>query len=235
MKLMSNKSPQLFDFCFEFLRRHRPETFGEKPGVCALFYCDQIHVFQFEPVRAGPELGDEHLGTRVVVAPLEPERYRDALADAAAGGYSSFEGWVRDHNDGKRVRRLEYEAFESLALKEGARIVQEAQAKRYIVDTVETTFPILKVMHEYKLLAPYASAYLAAYPDEVKEPAGKGLVYWATDRESYIGLAYNTNSIQGNAVPKGFDDLLPPFHDFLTWFHSVPSVSSFGGNYRAGP
>lgn len=91
-----------------------------------------------------------------------------------------------------------------------ARIVQEAQAKRYIVDTVETTFPILKVMQEYKLLAPYGSLHLAAYPDEVKEQAGKGLVYWATDRESYIGLAYNTNSIQGNAVPKGFDDLLKP-------------------------
>jgi len=59
-------------------------------------------------------------------APLEPERYRDALADAAAGGYSSFEGWVRDHNEGKHVRHLEYEAFESLAIKEGARIVQEA-------------------------------------------------------------------------------------------------------------
>ena len=91
-----------------------------------------------------------------------------------------------------------------------SRIVQEAQAKRYIVDTVETTFPILKVMQEYKLLAPYTSAHLAAYPDEVKERAGKHLVYWATDRESYIGLAYNTNSIQGNAVPKGFDDLLKP-------------------------
>ena len=91
-----------------------------------------------------------------------------------------------------------------------ARIVQEAQAKRYIVDTIETTFPILKVMQEYKLLAPYASPHLAAYPDEVKERAGKGLVYWATDRESYIGLAYNTNSIPGNAVPKAFDDLLKP-------------------------
>ena len=59
-------------------------------------------------------------------APLEPERYRAALADATAGGYASFEGWVRDHNEGKAVRRLEYEAFESLALKEGARIVAEA-------------------------------------------------------------------------------------------------------------
>ena len=42
-----------------------------------------------------------------------------------------------------------------------ARIVQEAQAKRYIVDTVETTFPILKVMQEYKLLAPYGSEWFA--------------------------------------------------------------------------
>lgn len=89
-----------------------------------------------------------------------------------------------------------------------SRILQEAQAKRHIVDSVETTFPILKVMQEYKLLEPYFSAHLAAYPDDVKEKAGKGLVFWATDRESYIGLAYNTNSVQGSAVPKNFDDLL---------------------------
>jgi len=60
-----------------------------------------------------------------------------------------------------------------------ARIVQEAQAKRYIVDTVETTFPILKVMQEYKLLAPYGSPHLAAYPDEVKNKPAK---VWFTGR-----------------------------------------------------
>src|SRR5688572_19157342 len=90
------------------------------------------------------------------------------------------------------------------------RVLQEAQAKRYLVDTIETTFPILKVMQEYKLLAPYFSPHLGQYPDEAKEKADKGLVYWATDRESYIGLAYNTNIVQGNAVPKSFDDLLNP-------------------------
>ncbi len=57
---------------------------------------------------------------------LELERYRAELEDPSAGGYASFEGWVRDHNEGQRVRRLEYEAFEALAIKEGARIVQEA-------------------------------------------------------------------------------------------------------------
>ena len=91
-----------------------------------------------------------------------------------------------------------------------SRILQEAQAKRYLVDTVETTFPILKVMRDEKLLAHYFSPYLAAYPDEVKEKSAKGLVYWATDRESYIGVAYNTEAVPTAAAPKRFDDLLKP-------------------------
>ena len=90
------------------------------------------------------------------------------------------------------------------------RVLQESQAKRFLVDSIETTFPVLKVMQEYKLLAAYFSPHLAQYPDEAKEKSDKGLVYWATDRESYIGLAYNTNVIQGGAVPKSFDDLLKP-------------------------
>jgi len=90
------------------------------------------------------------------------------------------------------------------------RVLQESQAKRFLVDSIETTFPVLKVMQEYKLLASYFSPHLAQYPDEAKEKTDKGLVYWATDRESYIGLAYNTNVIQGSAVPKSFDDLLRP-------------------------
>ncbi|HEX6175000.1 MAG TPA: extracellular solute-binding protein [Candidatus Binatia bacterium] len=90
------------------------------------------------------------------------------------------------------------------------RVLQEAQAKRNLVDTIETTFPILKVMQEYKLLTPYFSPHLASYPDEVKEKAEKGLVYWATDRESYIGLAYNTNVVPEKGALKNFDDLLQP-------------------------
>jgi iron(III) transport system substrate-binding protein len=90
------------------------------------------------------------------------------------------------------------------------RVMQEAQAKRFIVDSIETTFPILKVMQENKLLAPYFSPHLAQYSDEAKEKSERGLVYWTTDRESYISVSYNTNTVQGNAVPKSFDDLLKP-------------------------
>jgi molybdopterin synthase catalytic subunit len=62
-------------------------------------------------------------------SPLHIEPLRDALLDPQAGGYASFEGWVRNHNEGQEVTRLEYEAFEQLAIKEGERIVSEAIAK----------------------------------------------------------------------------------------------------------
>lgn len=57
---------------------------------------------------------------------LTPATYRTALEDPAAGGYASFEGWVRNHNEGLAVTSLEYEAFQELADKEGERIVAEA-------------------------------------------------------------------------------------------------------------
>ena len=60
---------------------------------------------------------------------LDPAALRAALADPACGGYAAFEGWVRDENDGERVRRLEYEAFEALALREAERIMAEARAR----------------------------------------------------------------------------------------------------------
>ncbi len=58
--------------------------------------------------------------------PLRPEQCRQALADPHCGAFVSFEGWVRNHNDGREVRALEYEAYEQLGLKEGERIVREA-------------------------------------------------------------------------------------------------------------
>jgi molybdopterin synthase catalytic subunit len=61
---------------------------------------------------------------------IDPAALGVALRDPAAGGFSSFEGWVRDHNEGQRVLRLEYEAYVELAVKEGTRIVADA-AQRF--------------------------------------------------------------------------------------------------------
>lgn len=54
---------------------------------------------------------------------------RRELLDPGAGGYVSFEGWVRNFNEGRSVLRLEYEAFESLAVAEGGRILAAAAAR----------------------------------------------------------------------------------------------------------
>lgn len=61
--------------------------------------------------------------------PLDTEALRESLRDPACGGYTSFEGWVRNHNEGHNVSRLEYEAFEPLAVKEAERIMAEAVEK----------------------------------------------------------------------------------------------------------
>jgi molybdopterin synthase catalytic subunit len=63
---------------------------------------------------------------RFTPAAIDTTAARREVQDVAAGGYVSFEGWVRDHNEGREVTRLEYEAFQDLAIKEGERILEEA-------------------------------------------------------------------------------------------------------------
>lgn len=70
---------------------------------------------------------------RLSAAAFDTSALRSELAHPAAGGFASFEGWVRNHNEGLAVTRLEYEAFEALAVKEGERIIEEARARFPIV------------------------------------------------------------------------------------------------------
>ena len=83
-----------------------------------------------------------------------------------------------------------------------ARMLEEAKAKRPIVDTIETTEGNLMFQRDAQLIRPYFSPHFAAYPKEAKEPAERGLYFWATARESYIGFAYNKNLLSKAAVPR---------------------------------
>ena len=70
---------------------------------------------------------------RIAKSEFQPETERESIAVPSCGGYVSFEGWVRNRNEGQDVLRLEYQAYEALALKEGNRIVAEA-AERFPVE-----------------------------------------------------------------------------------------------------
>ncbi|MDO5091286.1 MAG: molybdenum cofactor biosynthesis protein MoaE [Cardiobacteriaceae bacterium] len=62
-------------------------------------------------------------------APIDTARARQALLRRSAGGYASFEGWVRDHHAGKAVDKLIYSAYTEMAEKEGRRIIADAVAR----------------------------------------------------------------------------------------------------------
>jgi molybdopterin synthase catalytic subunit len=51
------------------------------------------------------------------------------LSDERAGACVTFEGWVRNRNEGQPVHSLEYEAYEPLAHSEGEKILAEARAR----------------------------------------------------------------------------------------------------------
>ena len=65
--------------------------------------------------------------------PLEAIDFKSRFADVRAGGYVTFEGWVRNHNEGREVLRLEYEAYEQLCLEEASRIIAEAKEQFDII------------------------------------------------------------------------------------------------------
>lgn len=65
----------------------------------------------------------------ISATPIEPAGLQRVLDDVRAGAGVTFEGRVRDRNDGRSVRSLEYEAYVPLAESEGARILAEARGR----------------------------------------------------------------------------------------------------------
>src|SRR5262245_5181141 len=68
---------------------------------------------------------------KISAATIDPEVLKRTLEAAASGACVTFEGWVRNHNDGTSapVLALEYEAHAPIAEAEGAKILREALDK----------------------------------------------------------------------------------------------------------
>ena len=71
---------------------------------------------------------------RLSGTPFDVAAQREAMLHARAGAHASFEGWVRDHNDGRAVSGLHYDAYARLAEDEGKRVLEEAIDRFDIVD-----------------------------------------------------------------------------------------------------
>ena len=66
---------------------------------------------------------------QIVSDPIDVEALGQTLAHQGAGASVTFEGWVRNRNDGREVAALDYEAYAPVAEKEGQAILDEALAR----------------------------------------------------------------------------------------------------------
>ena len=66
---------------------------------------------------------------RLTQYPIEHSNEVREINNPASGGLVFFEGRVRNHNEGFKVKSLEYQCYESMALKEGEKIIQSTLKK----------------------------------------------------------------------------------------------------------
>jgi molybdopterin synthase catalytic subunit len=85
------------------------------------------------PVSGG--VGDDGASklVKIVRSPIDVPALEAAVSDPAAGAIATFVGTTRNENSGRRVLRLEYEAYEPMALSEMRKLVQEAAQRWKII------------------------------------------------------------------------------------------------------
>jgi molybdopterin synthase catalytic subunit len=70
----------------------------------------------------------------IIHTPIEELIKEKDFFNARVGGVVTFEGKVRNHNEGLQVNSLEYQAYESMAINEGQKITEKAMKHFDVVD-----------------------------------------------------------------------------------------------------
>lgn len=64
---------------------------------------------------------------------IDPTSEIDSLRNPRAGALVTFEGWVRNHHEGRDVLHLEYQAYEALCLNEAKKLREEVMRRYSII------------------------------------------------------------------------------------------------------
>lgn len=86
------------------------------------------------------------------------------------------------------------------------RILTEARGGKHLWDVVSALGPQVIMLKEKGLLAPYRSAHQSFYATGFYDPDG----FWTDTYDLFITIAYNTQMIPRQQVPKRWEDLLDP-------------------------
>jgi MoaE-MoaD fusion protein len=150
---------------------------------------DGAEVALIPPVAGGAPL------FRVQDAPLSLQECVDAVSRVSQGGLVTFTGVVRDHSKGKRVTRLDYEAYAPMAEKKLAEIGEEARVKWpgtevAVIHRVGTLLPgelavVIAVSAPHRKEAFRACEHVI---DRLKEDVPIWKKEYAEDGEVWVGL-----------------------------------------------
>ena len=101
---------------------------------------------------------------------------------------------------------IKVEIWRAVSEKIVQRVVTEGHAKRHAFDVVETNAPELEALSRENLLGAFHSPYFVDLPPFAL-PAHR---QWAADRMTVYGVAYNTNLIKREDLPKTYEGFLDP-------------------------
>jgi iron(III) transport system substrate-binding protein len=86
------------------------------------------------------------------------------------------------------------------------RSVTEGQARRHVLDVVETNGPEMEMIAREKLLSEFFSPHLAELPPHAVAPSK----LWVTDRLNFFVVAYNTGKYKREDIPLHYEGFLQP-------------------------
>jgi len=136
--------------------------------------------------------------------PIAIDRIIDAVSDAKAGAVATFIGTTRNHNDGREVSCLEYEAYPAMALSE----------MRKIGEVIRERWPVLGVAIVHRIgVVPIGEASVAIAVSSAHRAAAFEACRFAIDRlkqvvpiwkkEHFDGGEVWIGSQTGDAFPEG--------------------------------
>src|SRR5436309_16060220 len=128
---------------------------------------------------------------RIVRVPIVLERLVRAVRDPAAGALVVFLGTTRNRNAGRRVVRLEYEAYGRMAVAEMRRLAAEAKRR----------WPIRKVAMAHRIgPVPIAQASVAIVVSAGYRPPAFAACRWPIHRLKASRLSWKSADSRGGQL-----------------------------------
>jgi molybdopterin synthase catalytic subunit len=127
----------------------------------------------------------------IVSHPIDVAAVTAAATHPRAGAIVSFVGTTRDHNDGRRVLRLEYEAYPEMALAE----------MRKIGDTLRERWPVERVAIVHRIgVVPIGEASVVIAVSSGHRVAAFEACHFAIDRLKEVVPIWKKEHLDGGEI-----------------------------------